>query len=160
MAKVETLMLANHAETLNGLLYLHGGGWSHHWRHAPEPGQPPAPSQFAIAATFLLDPPESGGRQPFVLRVASGKGEEILRADGALESGSRPAPSIGESRFRAAVALNANVLFPHEGIYKLTAEIGGRSGPAVDFWVHDQPPPDAARSTNEPGSGTATTGYL
>ena len=162
MAEVETLMLANHAEALNGLLYVHGGGWSHHWRHAPPSGQPPMPSQFGIAATFLLDPPETGTRLPFVLRIVSEKGEEVMRADGALERGGTPPPAIAETQFRTAVALNASVAFPHEGVYTLAAEIAGNVGPDVAFWVHDQPPPGmTAPMPTETDSGTASaTGYL
>jgi len=162
MAEVETLMLANHAEALGGLLYVHGGGWSHHWRQALPSGQPPMPSQFGIAATFLLDPPETRTRLPFVLRIISEQGEEVMRAEGALERGGTPAPALDETRFRTTVALNASVTFPHEGIYTLAAEIAGRIGPNVAFWVHDQPPPGITASTpTEPDQGTTrTTGYL
>ena len=155
MAQVETLMLANHAESLNGLLYIHGGGWSHHWRGQVAGSQDPAPSQFAIATTFLLDAGETGRPHAFVVRVASDRGEEVLRAEGSLDGGT---PGSAEAPFRTGVALNASVPFPHEGTYTLTAEIDGRGGAAVVFWVHDSAP-GAAQPPSGADSGT-TSGYL
>lgn len=160
MAQVETLMLANHAETLNGLLYVHGGGWSHHWRGLPVPGQPPTTSQFAIAATFLMEPSEAASRQPFTIRITAEDGHEVMHADGMLEG--RPSGEITETAIRSAVALNANLPFPGEGTYTLTAEIAGSGGSAVVFQVHDGPPSAAAGGTqSEPEPGPSTTGgYL
>ena len=155
MAQVETLMLANHAEALNGLLYVHGGGWSHHWRAVNE-GQPP-PSQFAIAATFLIDPSELGRDFPVVFRIVSDEGEEILKAEGPLQAAGKMGP--GETYSRAAIAVNANVVFPHEGAYTISTSIGETGGSGVVFWVHDQAPPGAhpADPDSDPG---ATGGYL
>lgn len=154
MAQVETLMLANHAESLNGLLYVHGGGWSHHWR--PVEGEPP-PSQFAIAATFLIEPSELGREFPVVFRIVSDQGEEVMKAEGPLRAADRAGP--GETYSRAAIAVNANVVFPHEGAYTISSAIGETGASAVVFWVHDQPPPGAQQSDPDSDTGAAG-GYL
>lgn len=146
MARIENLMLANHAESVNGLLYVHGGGWTHHWRGA-DAGE--HASQLAVAATVLL---EGEAEVPFVVIVRAAGGDEVLRADGMLH-GSAGGP--GE-QVRTGIALNASVIFPGEGAYELTAEIGGQAGPVVGFWVHDRVP-DPGSPDTEPG-GTA--GYL
>jgi hypothetical protein len=148
MARIETLMLANHAESVNGLLYVHGGGWSHHWRGA----EPTHPSQFAVAATVLLDAGEGPNGVPFTILVRSETGEEVLRAEGVLQG---PAAQMGEG-VRTGIAVNANVVFPHEGPYTLTAEIAGAQGPSVAFWVHDRAS-DAGSPEPDPGQ---TAGYL
>ena len=57
MAELEILMLANHAEAANGLLYVLGGGWTHHWRPPPPSEGPVQPSTIDIHATanFVRD---------------------------------------------------------------------------------------------------------
>ena len=155
MAQVETLILANHAEALNGLLYIHGGGWSHHWRAVGEEQSPP--SQFAIAATFLIDPSELGRDFPVVFRIVSDQGEEIMKAEGPLQAAGKTGP--GETYSRAAIAVNANVVFPHEGPYTISTSIGETGGSAVVFWVHDQAPPGAHPADPDSDPGTSG-GYL
>jgi hypothetical protein len=154
MAQIETLMLANHAESLNGLLYVHGGGWSHHWRPGPTDQAPP--SQFAIAATFLLEPTEAQAEQTFALVVTDTAGNELMRADGNL--GANPAAGSGPAQ-RTSVALNATMVFPTEGAYTLTAEIAGAPGRTLAFWVHDQPD-QGADSPPDTGYDAPTGGYL
>jgi len=151
MAQIETLMLANHAESVNGLLYVHGGGWSHHWR-GPDPGE--QRSQLAVAATVLLDGADGLGGVPFVVRIRSEQGQEVFRADGTLTG---PAGQPGQP-VRTGIALNASIVFPHEGAYSLSAEIAGTSGPSVAFWVHDRASSETeAAAPPDPGG---TTGYL
>jgi hypothetical protein len=139
MPEVETLMLANHAEVVNGLLYVHGGGWSHHWRGGVAPGQPHPPSQMAIAATFLLDPSEAAPNQPFAIRIRDEAGVEILRADGSFEVEAAEQASRSERR-RLAFAANVGVAFPHEGRYTVSAEAMGHPALTVELWVHDGGP--------------------
>ncbi len=155
MAQVETLMLANHAEALNGLLYIHGGGWSHHWRPVTAGHTPP--SQFAIAATFLIEPAELGRDFQVVFRIVSEQGEEVMKAEGPLQSAGRP--GANDTYTRAAIAVNANVVFPHEGSYTMSTAIGEGGTSAVVFWVHDQSPSDGGSAPSDPDAGT-TSGYL
>lgn len=154
MAQIETLMLANHAESVNGLLYVHGGGWSHHWRPPLAADNPP--SQFAVAATFLLEPAEARTETAFTFAIVDASGNEVMRADGNLAA--NPGAPSGP-QLRTSVALNAAMAFPVEGAYTLSAEISGAAGKSLLFWVHDQPPPDGTElSTEPPGAGTG--GYL
>jgi hypothetical protein len=159
MPEVEMLMLANHAEVLNGLLYVQGAGWTHHWRAALAPGQSPPPSQIAIAATFILDPTETAPSQPFTIRVRDEEGEEILRADGNFEVGG-DRPRVPEHR-RLAFGANVGIVFPHEGRYTVAAEAMGYPALTVEFWVHDaaagEGRPEAAPI---PGPPRTTGGYI
>lgn len=149
MARIENLMLANHAESVNGLLYVHGGGWTHHWR---DPEASERPSQIAVAATVMLDPGQA--EVPFVIIVRTTGGEEVLRADGMLHGSAGGAPGP----VRTGIAMNANIVFPGEGAYVLTAEIAGAAGPTVEFWVHDRAPDTGGAAAVEDPGGTA--GYL
>jgi hypothetical protein len=156
MPEVEMLMLANHAEVVNGLLYVHGGGWSHHWRGPAPPGQPRPPSQIAIAATFLLDPAEAAPSQPFAIRIRDEAGVEILRADGSFEVAAAE-PASGRERRRLAFAANVGVVFPHEGRYTVSAEAMGRPALTVELWVHDDGP---AGGPAVPEPPRTTGGYI
>ncbi len=146
MAEIENLMLANHAEAVNGLLYLTGGGWTHHWRGPAQAGQP-RPSQIGFAATIIAPAGEVTSQFPFAVRITAGDGTEVVRADGTMTIGSGDAVTTK----RAALAGNFGVAFPVSGRYELGVEIPG-SRRSVEFWVHDQPMPGSAPS---PGSRTA-----
>lgn len=135
MAEIETVLLANHAEAVNGLLYLSGGGWSHHWRGPRQEGQP-MPSQIAFAATITAGADEPPGTIPFSFRITTANGNEVIRADGSLTIG----PGDSTSVRRVPVVANVGIAFPEEGHYRLTVEIPN-STRSVEFWVHDQPMP-------------------
>ena len=138
MAVVETLMLANHVEALSGLLYIHGGGWSHHWRPDAPPGQLP-PSQVGIAVTFLIPAAEAGLTHSFVLRlVTDPDGEEVMRLEGTF--GVAVDPGNPDAAQRTALGANVTVGFPRPGRYLARAEVPGVSEREVEFWVHDGPP--------------------
>jgi hypothetical protein len=159
VAEVETVMLANHAEAMNGLLYVSGGGWSHHWR-GPRPGGQPAPSQVAFAATITASATETVGEIPFIVLINGAGAGEIMRATGTMTIGSGDA----KSQRRAALAGNFGIAFPGEGRYELTVEIPG-SRRTVEFWVHDQampatPGPPGAPATGTPPGPETTRGYI
>ncbi len=156
MPEIEMLMLANHAEVVNGLLYVHGGGWTHHWRGAAPPGQPRSPSQVAIAATFLLDEAEGAPSQPFAIRIRDEGGDEILRADGIFEVAAAEAASRSERR-RLAFAANVAVVFPHEGRYTVSAEAMGSPALTVELWVHEGGPTSGPPAPEPPRT---TGGYI
>ena len=53
MALIETLLMANHAELHDGLLYLMGAGWADVRQTIP-PGQPPPPFHFGVGMTIMI----------------------------------------------------------------------------------------------------------
>ncbi|MFN2590669.1 MAG: hypothetical protein ABR518_07850 [Actinomycetota bacterium] len=150
MAEVETVLLANHAEAVNGLLYLAGGGWTHHWRGVPQPGQPMPPSTVAFASTITAPATEPPAAIPFTVRITGADGAEVMRAEGTLSLGAGDSVSTK----RAAFAGNFGIAFPADGRYELTVEIPG-SRRSVEFWVHDQPMPPPGQG---PQSGQAQHG--
>jgi hypothetical protein len=158
MAEVESVMLANHAEAVNGLLYVAGGGWSHHWRGPRQAGQPgPSPSQIAFAATIMASATEPVAEIPFTVLITGTSTGEVMRATGTMTMG--PGDSISERR--AALAGNFGIAFPGEGRYELTVEIPG-SRRSVGFWVHDQAMPARPERPETPATnGPETTrGYI
>ncbi|MFL5738443.1 MAG: DUF6941 family protein [Actinomycetota bacterium] len=154
MAELEILMLANHAEATNGLLYVLGGGWTHHWRPPPPPQGHPQPSSIAIAAAFLIDKAEDDDH-PFSLRIEDEAGTEVVRMEGSFRVGDPRAAE--EFPTRNAFAANANVVFAGPGAYRLVGEVDHGPPRVVSFWVHDGMPQQPERSAaGEP----APSGYL
>lgn len=69
--RIEYVMLCDAAVTTQeGKLYVLGGGWSHVFRFVPPPGSSvnPPPTQFAIAASFLIDWDDAN--RPINIRIA------------------------------------------------------------------------------------------
>ena len=153
MAELEILMLANHAEAANGLLYVLGGGWTHHWRPPPPPQGQVQASTIAIAAAFLIRRAESPDH-PFSLRIEGDGGTEVLRMEGSFRVGD-PQAAV-DFPARNVFAANANVVFASAGAYRLVGEVDNGTPRIVTFWVHDgMPRPEAPA----PGD-SAPTGYL
>lgn len=155
MAQVETLMLANHAEVANGLLYIHGGGWTHHWRGPEIPGQARPPSMLSAAMSFVVPSKEADRPHPFVLAIhPPNEGEaDVVRVEGSFAVTSRPGSA--EELHRNCLAVNLSVVFPAEGRYVLSCEIPGQGRREAVFWVHDQRP----GTPTQPSTGT-TPGYI
>jgi len=154
MAELEVLMLANHAEATNGLLYMLGGGWTHHWRPPPPPQGQGQPSTIAIAASFLIEDVERAEHQ-FSLRIESEAGAELLRMEGTFQV--EQSPAAAELPIRNVFAANANVVFAAAGTYRLVGAVDGGTARVVTFWVHDGMPQRPER----PAADEATpSGYL
>ncbi len=73
MAKIEFLVLANHAEAKEGLLYLSGAGWTD-LRRTRVPSEPPPVSHFGIAVSILVPSDEADRQHRIVVRVESRDG--------------------------------------------------------------------------------------
>ncbi len=123
MAEVEILTLANHAEAINGLLYLSGAGWDVVTRAYPEGGLP-APHHFGIGVSVLVPWLEANRRHQLVILIESEDGgAPLMRAEGALEVGRPPGTPEG-SDIRAVLAVDASIQFPAPGGYRLIAQVG------------------------------------
>jgi hypothetical protein len=140
-------MIANHAETREGLLYLSGGGWSDHWRAAVPanmPGQGPV-SHFGIAVTILVGWTETNRHHRVEIRVENEDGgEPLAKVEADLEMGRPPGAALGGDQ-RAMMALNVDTVFPAAGGYRIVAEMPAHDeAKSVSFRVHDQPIPGQA----------------
>lgn len=142
MPNIEYIALCNHAEAVNGLLYLSGAGWTDHWR-TPNPDGEFATSHFGIGVSILVPWAETNRRFALRIRVEGEDGEpEIADMDGELELGRPPGLPPG-SDLRATLAINVDAVFPSSGGYRITGEL--RNDPqtrkSVSFRVIDQAPP-------------------
>src|ERR1041385_7911341 len=110
MASIENLILANHVEAINGLLYVHGGGFTDINRVVPE-GQP-ALVHLGIGVTILV--PWTETNRPYHLGIwvePEDGGQQLFAVDSDIEAG-RPAGIPEGSDIRAVIGLAGEVVFP------------------------------------------------
>jgi len=134
--RVEYVMLANHAEAVNGLLYIAGGGWTDHYRQIT-PGQPPPISQVGIALSVYV--PWSATNRPLKLKVKfeNDDGSELLKVDATLNTG-RPPQLVPGAAQHAALAFNFPLPFPKPGGYRVVATLDDAQDVVTwPFRVHD-----------------------
>lgn len=136
-ASVEFVTLANHAECVNGLLYLSGAGFDKLFRPPAPEGQTPN-IHFGVAVSVLVPWAETNRKHKLVITVADDDGEVLMQIDGELEIG-RPAGAVPGNDLRAPFAAGFVGPCPKPGGYNVTASIGGR-GKSVHFDVLDAPP--------------------
>jgi hypothetical protein len=133
--EIETLMLANHAEAINNLLYVQGGGWTDHWRQVAD-GKALA-SQVSLGLALLV--PWTATNVPYQISIwfETGDGRPLeQRVQATLNMGRPPGLPPGAQQ-RASMAINVpNITFPEDGDYCVKAEIGNSKPKVVNFRVH------------------------
>ncbi len=138
---VELLILANHVEAVNGLLYISGGGWTDHWR--PQPPQPGAPvfSHLGIGLAVIVPWESSASPHRLWVAVLDDLGQEVPGTVIATQlNPGRPQGLATGSEQRSVLALALNLVFPHPGEYRVAARVGEDGGErSVSFRVHDVP---------------------
>jgi len=139
MATIEFLLLANHAEVQNGLLYASGAGWSDIFRppHGPE-GQVQV-NHFGIGASISI--PWEETNQPHRLSISIQREEgdaELSRIETDVEVGRPPGLPVGTEQ-RAVFGIGADMAFPEQGGYRVVATVDGDTR-SVYFRVRDVPP--------------------
>lgn len=134
--RIDTLMLANHAEAINGLLYVSGGGWTDHHRRIQ--GDTPPTSHFGIALSLRVPWHETNQRHIFVVEVQNDDATvTVMRAEGEFNVG-RPAQLPPGTTQHAVLAITVDATFPAPGGYRVVATIDeGKSTATWPFRVHD-----------------------
>jgi hypothetical protein len=138
MPTLEYVTLANHAEAVNGLLYLSGAGWTDHSRPAPTE-EMRVSSHFGIGVSVLVPWTETNSPHALTVRVETEDGDVILDATGNIEV-PRPLGIPPGSDQRAVLAVNVDLHFEESGGYRVLAELAEQRK-VVSFRVHDVPPP-------------------
>ena len=136
MPEIELLTVANHAEAINGLLYLSGAGWTDLRRPMPPEGPPPV-NHIGIALAVLVGWNETNQRHRINLRLENADGRELANMQADLEMGRPPGLPQG-SDLRGVIAINAELQFPAPGIYRVLAAVADNRR-SVSFRVHDVP---------------------
>jgi Family of unknown function (DUF6941) len=122
--ELEYAVIANHAEAINGLLYLQGAGWTDIQLPVGQDGQP-AIVHFGMGVSILVGWGETNRRFPLKLVVVHEDGDELASVHAQVEAGRPPGIPAG-SDIRSVLAVNAEVQFPRLGTYEFRAELDGK----------------------------------
>lgn len=136
-SSIDTLILANHAEAVNGLLYISGGGWTDTHRQIRRDNPPPN-NHFGIGISVRIPWNETNQPHKFVVEVQNDDATNtVVRAEGELNVGRPPQLSPGAVQ-HAVLAINVDVTFPAPGGYRVIASLNGeRDVRTWPFRVHD-----------------------
>ena len=133
MPEIEYVTVANHAEAINGLLYLQGAGWTDIQQPMGPNGQPGI-VHIGLAVSILVGWNETNQRYPVSVRILHEDGSELVNLAAEVEAGRPPGLPAG-SDIRSVMAISAELQFARPGGYELRAELAGKSKSAV-FRVH------------------------
>jgi hypothetical protein len=121
--ELEYVVIANHAEAINGLLYLQGAGWTDIQQPVGANGQLGI-VHFGMAVSILVGWNETNRRFPLKLVVVHEDGAELAPPVYAQIEAGRP-PGLPEgSDIRSVIALNAEAQFQRLGRYEFRVELG------------------------------------
>src|SRR5436309_7068822 len=134
MPQIEYVTVANHAEAINGLLYLQGAGWQSLNHPVAANGQHGV-FHLGIGLSILIGWNETNRRYPLNIYLRSEDNQEVFKVPAITEAG-RPPGAVPGTDFRSVMAMNADIQFPQPGGYVLGAEVDGQTaetGFRVDF---------------------------
>ncbi len=148
MPTIEYATVANHAEALNGLLYLQGAGWTD--MQVPfTPQNQPAPVHLGIGVSVLVGWNETDQQFPMQVSIVDEDGQQLVSVEAQVQAG-RPQGLPPGSDLRTVLAINAEMQFPKDGGYELRTELGEQVV-TVAFRVHFP----AQQAGGSPGSATS-----
>ena len=134
--EVDFLLLANHVEIVNGLLYTSGAGWTDHRRPVLPAGSPPHMSHLGIAASVSVPWHETNSPHVLVVCIEDADGNAIASVEGCLNVGRPPSLPSGTSQ-PVMFGFALDIEFPHAGAYRISASVDNGEPKHWPFRVHD-----------------------
>lgn len=124
--QITFVLLANHASTHDGLLFLSEAGWSNLVRPPAPAGENPM-CHFAIAVGLSIPWNETNKHHRFVLTVEDEDGQEVFKVENDRVEAGRPAGAAIGGDQTLFITFDAVVPFPAVGGYRALARIGDHS---------------------------------
>jgi hypothetical protein len=115
---IDFALIADHAELVNGKLYLMGGGWDTY--NAPAE---PIQLQPAIALGVRIGWEETNRNVPVRVTIEDDDGAEMVRADGTLMVGRPPGLEAGSTQL-AQMTARLPLMLPRFGGYRVHVTVG------------------------------------
>jgi hypothetical protein len=136
MPEVEFVILANHAEAHNGLLYLAGAGWNDA-ALAFTPDGPSVPLHFGVGVSVLVPWTQTNRKHHLEVRMEhEDGGDPMFQMGGDLEVGRPPGMQEGSDQ-RAVLAVDGITQFPTAGGYRIVATVDSGKVRTVSFRVRN-----------------------
>jgi hypothetical protein len=142
-AEIEFVILANHVEAVNGLLYISGGGWAEHNRLVG-PNGPPV-SHFGVGVAIRIPWNETNIPHRLSLRVENEDATLVIAQWDAGITVGRP-PTLEQGAIQHAVlGISIDTVFPRAGGYRVVVQLDEDGGQKTwPFRVRDLPAPGQA----------------
>jgi len=133
---IEALILANHVEAINGLLYISGGGWTDMHRRIQDNAVPP--SHFGVGVSIRVPWHETNEDHTIMIEVQHEDSTlTVARAEGTMKLGRPPQLTRGDIQ-HAVIAMSVDTIFPDAGGYRVIARLDGDKVTVTwPFRVHD-----------------------
>jgi hypothetical protein len=128
--EVEFLILADHAEAVNGKLYLMGGGWDR--RAVADFRQLQI---FAVAVAVLIPWTETNRPLPLTVSLTDLDGAPVAPPLQTQLTAGRPANAKPGQKLRYMLAVNFQTGIPRPGEYVVEARIGQSPPKRVSFYA-------------------------
>jgi hypothetical protein len=131
--EVDFVLLCDHAEVVNGKLYMLGGAWNRVTRLVPvalaaiADAFPPQPARFAVVTSVLIDWNETNEIIPLELSIEDPDGRARVWEAKAQLSAGRPADAIKGAPVRAVFAVPLLLIFPRAGEFVLRVRLMDRA---------------------------------
>lgn len=131
----EFLLMADGAESVNGKIYVMGGGAA---RHFVQPGwKSPIQLRADIAAGILVGWNETTNRHVMTIQVVDEDDNEQLKAEIEFETGRAPGAKPGQE-FRNLVAIRGPFPIARPGAYKVVMFLDEvEQDPPFRFWIDE-----------------------
>jgi hypothetical protein len=123
---IESLILANHVELVNDLLYVSGGGWTNHIRIIPLGSQPQL-SHIGIALIAAVPWNQTNRNHTLIIELRDEDAKSIFSLTAQTNVGRSPGMRPGTMQY-PKLALPINLTFPHAGVYEVVARVEGVTG--------------------------------
>ena len=115
--EIDYLILSDHAEVVNGKMYLMGGGWS---RFQP-PGYP-AVMKYGIALALRVPYLDAERSHHLTVRIVDADGADVVKVEADVETG-RPPGMQGEDQFVPfAISGSTELQGPREFVVEATVD--------------------------------------
>jgi hypothetical protein len=128
--KLDWMLLANHAEVNNDLLYISGGGWDTVTIGAPIEGAPSG--VFAIlpgtlVIRLLFHPTETGQDHSLSVTIMDEDRAQVGKAEGSVRVDKAPGlPPGWDQGVNIPIPLGASVRLPRAGLYTISLQVDGQ----------------------------------
>jgi hypothetical protein len=131
---IESLFPANHVESVNGLLYISGGGWMTQNRVIPLGGSTPV-THMGLALIVAVPWHQTNYTHNLIIDIRDEDATVIANISAQLNVGRPPGLRPGKIQY-ANVGLPMDITFPHAGDYEIIARVDGLEG-SERRWAFD-----------------------
>jgi len=132
--EIEFLLLADHAEAVNGKLYLMGGGWDR--RAVSDFRQPQA---FSVSLGVLIPWSQTNRQIPLTVTLTDADGHSIAPPFETRIVVGRPANATPGQKLRYMLSINFQMVLPQAGTYVVEARLSDTISRRITFYADAVP---------------------